>query len=248
MIKVIKSGIRFFGPMYFIAVYSLIFSSTAIALPITYTVTYDPSSLETTYSNAISSEASLLTYATVGNSVLVENWIAQGESITYYADGTFMGTNGTKSHYINRPFKDLHVKSPTEDKWDGQEYRKLSTTDWKKLVKSVTLEKGKCYEIRWKKGTGYAIVGDDIWGLPDEDGSIYLQLGDSERYPWFFAAGQASVEVAYGAVMIGTDTDNFFSAFSPHSAAGCPIPEPTTMLFLGSGLIALAGFRKKFKK
>jgi hypothetical protein len=29
---------------------------------------------------------------------------------------------------------------------------------------------------------------------------------------------------------------------------GAPIPEPTTMLFLGSGIVGLAGFRRKFRK
>lgn len=29
---------------------------------------------------------------------------------------------------------------------------------------------------------------------------------------------------------------------------GAPVPEPTTMLLLGSGLVCLAGFRRKFKK
>ncbi|MFC1823408.1 PEP-CTERM sorting domain-containing protein [Thermodesulfobacteriota bacterium] len=40
-----------------------------------------------------------------------------------------------------------------------------------------------------------------------------------------------------------TDDTGFFDSISIN-----PIPEPTTMLLLGSGLIGLAGFRRKFRK
>jgi hypothetical protein len=42
--------------------------------------------------------------------------------------------------------------------------------------------------------------------------------------------------------------DSFY-AYSEFQAFGTPIPEPATMLLLGSGLIGLAGYgRKKFFK
>ncbi len=50
----------------------------------------------------------------------------------------------------------------------------------------------------------------------------------------------------------GIDFDISGGEFSPKTTSAfgdlTPVPEPTTMLLLGSGLICLAGFRRRFKK
>ncbi|MBW1800018.1 MAG: PEP-CTERM sorting domain-containing protein, partial [Deltaproteobacteria bacterium] len=48
----------------------------------------------------------------------------------------------------------------------------------------------------------------------------------------------------------GSDPQNWFSLWV-YGEAGvevAPVPDPGTMLLLGSGLIGLAGFRRKFRK
>ena len=108
--------------------------------------------------------------------------------------------------------------SGTSNNIDGLDYGILSEGD-----NSATGNTG-------VTGHGPLIKNSVVFTLTAESGFSLAEIGDSVVFQY----GTSLTEPSYTS--------------GPPTGGSPPVPEPTTMLLLGSGLLGLWGFKKKFKK
>lgn len=160
----------------------------------------------------------------------------------------------TAAHYY-RDFENLRAESLIAVEWDVQAV-------YSNTASYFAIDDGVSYfafEIKegsirnWNNGT---IVSADTTGgyytyrAELEDGDFRLfQNGELLMDGIAAASISPSISRAHFGLGSSAGTAEFFlDEIRGYEITSTPVPEPATMLLLGSGLAGLAGFRRKFKK
>ncbi|MCK5343166.1 MAG: hypothetical protein KAR20_07170, partial [Candidatus Heimdallarchaeota archaeon] len=185
----------------------------AVAVPVTYDVSYDPVTNETYFTNNETSQSALELYGFSNGEIVSHVWLSPGDSITLYEDGTHspytnMGEN--KREIINDAFKSHYISFKTSTGQFSVRFMKDdgTYTDWTEYDAKtkgsdfkLRIDKSECAEVRGE----YEITGCLIETLLDE---TYIQINPCER-PDYLPADQAVIKLFSGSLRVETDTDEF---------------------------------------